>query len=212
MNETVSAVGGMPWYNILAICIGICLIMIVGSIFIPKMIKKAGIKKITKEGIDLTDKEVQSIKDRTQVYVHEIQRKQLSFVQEYIKDIRNNLNTFVENKGYRYSDFNIPYVTELMLDEIVNWIIFNNIEDANDYIILHEEKLFLVYKNAIWSSCRGTVNVPIHYKGKEIPRSDCDIDWGGDYFKSLINKATREIVTNLVKIKIMHNSYAETIR
>ena len=212
MEQTAEAVSKLNPASLGIIFGGIILIVILILIFGPQFIKKIGLKKISKQGLELNTEQIQSIKDKTQVYVHEIQRKQLNFVEGYIKDFRNNLNNYIEAKGYRYSDFNIPYVAELMFDEVVNWIVFNNIEDANDYIMLHEDQLWLVYKNAIWSSCRGTDNIPIHYKGKEIDRKECDIAWDSGYFKGLISKATRDIVTSLVKIKIMHNSYANTIQ
>ena len=197
MAETISSISPLTLGLIIA---GAVIILITASIVLPVMFKKMGITAITKDGITLSSSQLKSIQNNTVDTVHEKQRKQLAFVEKYLKSIRNQINKYIENEGYRYSDFNVPFVMELIKNEVINWIIFDSVEDSDDYIQVHVETVWLIYKNAVWSSERGRDFVQIHYKGNMVDRKECRIDWYGPYFEGLCSQATKKLLLNLEKI------------
>ena len=195
-------------YKLIILTLCIISIIVCIAIFLPKTLTAMGVKKISKEGVELTNKQIgdieSKIKEKTSNTIHEVQRKQISFVKKYLKNCGNQINRFIDEKGYRHSDFNIMYAIELMYDEVVTWIIFNNIENDTEYISLHQELLWLVWKNAQSLLADNYENKKIKFGEKMIGFNECDIDWGNEYFKKLIYSFAKEIISSLVGIKIMH--------
>lgn len=191
--------------NLMIIFLGSIIAVVLLMLFLPKMLVKLGVKvKLSKNGIELSPEDIKNIELKTYNQVHEIQRKQIQFVNSFLHTIRNSANEYINSKGYRYSDFPVPLIVELVKDEIFNWIIFNSIEDTKEYISLHQEMLWNEYQNAIWSATRGLDNVNIFYKGEYISRSQCKLDFKSDFFKRICDEGTENLVFNLVRIREMH--------
>lgn len=193
--------------NMIIMFVGIFVLLVACTFIIPYIVKKTGIKKISKDGVELDSEKVKQIQYRTSNDIHEIQRKQLSFADVYLKNLMHEIETYVDSKGYKHEDYNMPFVMELLYDEIVSWIVFNNIEDVTEYISLHREKLWLVYKNAVIQANNYERYNRVTYKGEYIDRSKVEIDWFEDYFEDLCSKATKEIIVSLVRIKTLHESF-----
>lgn len=193
--------------NVIVFSICLLILLIACAFIVPIIIKKAGIKKISKEGIELNSEQIKQIQYKTSNNIHEVQRKQLSFVDVYLKNVRHEVEFYIDQKGYRHEDYNIPFVIEILYDEIVSWIVFNNIENATEYISLHDEKLWLVYKEAVMQGNSYKTYNRVFYNGEYIDKSKAEIDWFSEYFENLCSKITKEVVVNLVRIKILQESF-----
>lgn len=200
MGELSKLISGVNPVTLGLIIAGIILLIIVLSIVVPVMIKKMGIVSISKDGITLSNNQIKSIKKSTADEVHELQRRQIAFVNTYCKSIRNSVNIYIESQGYRYSDFNVPYTISMIKEEIITWILFEDISNSEEAYSVYLQKVWLIYKNSIWSSQRGKDYYKIHYLGQEIDRKDCTIDWYGDYFKLQCDHWLRNLIDILCKI------------
>lgn len=169
------------------------------------ILKNVGIRKISKEGIELTNKEKIELRvkaqEETSDIIHDMFHKQMSIVEDYLKNKKYEINEFIDKSGYCHSDFNVSYVIAKLEIEIHKWIVFNNIEDERNYVVIHQEKLWLNWKNLI-RKIVGYSNCNKIRKGEEIINfSDCDIDWQGEFFKKLMFTTAGELIAQLANIK-----------
>lgn len=180
--------------NLIVIVVGIIAILITIT-----LISNKHAIKISKDGLELSKQKEKSIVAETSVKLHEIQRKQLSFVREYLSAVEGDITRYVYSLGYNPYEFNIPYVMELLLDEVITWIIFNNIEDTELFIKSHKDKLWLVYKNAVVAAGRSNTNDKVTFKDQKIDR--LSMNWNAQFFEDYTYRISKDIISNLVLIK-----------
>lgn len=102
-------------------------------IYLTIKMAKAGIFRFKSErvqiGLDASDKEQKVI------------RHQIEFVRNAIEGFERDIPKF---EGY--DEFRGKFILEKLFDEIINWIIFNHIEDTKSYIEVKQDIIISIIK------------------------------------------------------------------
>lgn len=100
-------------------------------------------------------------------------RLQLDFVRRHLVSVENNLK-----KPAGYDEYLGKLIIEKVYDEYVNWITFNHISAAPDYVEVKQDSIVDII---------GAYTVRPEFKSKE--------------FEEFIRKDTRETIEGLIKIR-----------
>lgn len=132
-------------------------------------IKKLGISRISKDGLELSTIETR---------IHEIQRKQVSYIKLQLDELKSIIEKHQDEVNEHYD---VRYVIEVLYDELIEWVMYNNIIDSDNYVDVHRERLLLAYYGAINDECD-------FYKDK--------------FYVSLIGDIAEKIIRYLYKLKL----------
>ena len=122
--------------------------------------------------------------DRNSYYERAIVRNQVNQAKLFCMALENKINALVEHKSA--DGYYVKYILECVYDKITEWIMYNHIENTEEYIESKQwEMQSLVY----------SFNPPDQFKTPE--------------FQERINKWTAEIIGRLVSIRKLYISQAK---
>ena len=143
------------------------LIVLVIIILIVAVLAKVNILNINTKylhfGMSSSDKE------RT------IIREQIDWVHTYLRGLESKIRDVPADHQLIYGGYFTKYILEVVFDEIVKWITFNNIENTERYVTVKQDKICsLIYAQ----------NVREEYHSKEF--NQCIRQWVEEIIKKLI--------------------------
>lgn len=143
------------------------LIVLVVIILIVALLAKANVLNINTKhlhfGMSSSDEE------RTVI------REQIDWVHTYLQGLESKIRSVASDHMLVYGGYFTKYILEVVFDEIVKWITFNNIEDTERYVTVKQEKICsLVYAQGVRDE----------YHSKEFARLICQ--WVEEIIKKLI--------------------------
>ena len=122
--------------------------------------------------------------DKNSYYERAIVRNQVNQAKLFCMALENKINALVEHKSA--DGYYVKYILECVYDKITEWIMYNHIENTEEYIESKQwEMQSLVY----------SFNPPDQFKTPE--------------FQERINKWTAEIIGRLVSIRKLYISQAK---
>ena len=102
-------------------------------------------------------------------------REQIDWVHTYLLGLESKIRAVPSDHTLIYGGYFTKYILEVVFDEIVKWITFNNIENTERYVTVKQEKICsLVYAQGIRDE----------YHTKEFYQSICQ--WVEEIIKKLI--------------------------
>ena len=125
--------------------------------------------------------------DKNSYYERAIVRNQVNQAKLFCMALENKINALVEHKSA--DGYYVKYILECVYDKITEWIMYNHIENTEEYIESKQwEMQSLVY----------SFNPPDQFKTPE--------------FQERINKWTAEIIGRLVSIRKLYQNQAKQER
>lgn len=122
--------------------------------------------------------------DKNSYYERAIVRNQVNQAKLFCMALENKINALVEHKSA--DGYYVKYILECVYDKITEWIMYNHIENTDEYIESKQwEMQSLVY----------SFNPPEQFKTPE--------------FQERINKWTAEIIGRLVSIRKLYEKQAK---
>lgn len=122
--------------------------------------------------------------DKNSYYERAIVRNQVNQAKLFCMALENKINALVEHKSA--DGYYVKYILECVYDKITEWIMYNHIENTEEYIESKQwEMQSLVY----------SFNPPNQFKTPE--------------FQERINKWTAEIIGRLVSIRKLYEKQAK---
>lgn len=122
--------------------------------------------------------------DKNSYYERAIVRNQVNQAKLFCMALENKINALVEHKSA--DGYYVKYILECVYDKITEWIMYNHIENTEEYIESKQwEMQSLVY----------SFNPPDQFKTPE--------------FQERINKWTAEIIGRLVSIRKLYEKQAK---
>ena len=122
--------------------------------------------------------------DKNSYYERAIVRNQVNQAKLFCMALENKINVLVEHKSA--DGYYVKYILECVYDKITEWIMYNHIENTEEYIESKQwEMQSLVY----------SFNPPDQFKTPE--------------FQERINKWTAEIIGRLVSIRKLYEKQAK---
>lgn len=122
--------------------------------------------------------------DKNSYYERAIVRNQVNQAKLFCMALENKINALVEHRSA--DGYYVKYILECVYDKITEWIMYNHIENTEEYI---ESKQWEM-QSLVYSFCP-----PEQFKTPE--------------FQERINKWTAEIIGRLVSIRKLYQSQAK---
>ena len=122
--------------------------------------------------------------DKNSYYERAIVRNQVNQAKLFCMALENKINALVEHKSA--DGYYVKYILECVYDKITEWIMYNHIENTDEYI---ESKQWEM-QSLVYSFCP-----PEQFKTPE--------------FQERINKWTAEIIGRLVAIRKLYTNQAK---
>lgn len=144
----------------------IILIFLAFSIIVIYMLSRIGLLQVHTRSIQLG----------TVAYEREIIRQQIEWTKLHYEGLENSIT---KPKGYDH--WRGKYIAERMIDEMVDWIIYNHISTSEAYIQVKQDKMMNILKK---------------YAIKE--------EFLSDEFEEFIRNDTKESIKKLVQIRKLY--------